>query len=92
MKTYSNLFGCSTFCVSDSENNRRNFHGLVDCDEELMEYLKNGEEIELSNVEDRILEVFKDNDVDLSDYTHCIKVGDEYYLTWESLTHGYASL
>lgn len=92
MKTYSNLFGCSTYCVSDSANNRCNFQGLVDCDEELMEYLQNEEEIELSDVEDRILEVFRNNGVDLSNYTHCIKVGDEYYLTWESLTQGYTNL
>ena len=86
MKTYNNLFGCNTYCVSDSENNKRNFHGLADCDEELMEYLKNGVEVKLSDIENRILDVFRDNGVDLSGYTHCIKMGDEYYLTWESLT------
>lgn len=45
--------------------------------------LKGGTEVELLDVEERILETFKDNDVNLGDYTHCIIVGDEYYLSWE---------
>lgn len=84
MKTLSNLIGCSTYCVSDSVNNRYNFHGLVECDDELIETLKGGgTEVELKDVEERILETFKDNDVNLNDYTHCIIVGDEYYLSWK---------
>ena len=83
MKTLSNLVGCSTYFASDSGNNRCNFHGLVECDDELIETLKGGTEVELKDVDSRILETFKDNDVNLGDYTHCIIVGDEYYLSWE---------
>mgnify|MGYP000755837197 FL=1 len=82
MKTLSNLIGCNTYWESDSENNRYNFHGLVECDDELIETLKGGTEVELKDVEERILETFKDNDVNLNDYTHCIIVGNEYYLSW----------
>jgi hypothetical protein len=83
MRTLSNLIGCSTYLVSDNISKRRNFHGLVECDDELIETLKGGTEVELKDVDSRILETFKDNDVNLSDYTHCIIVGDEYYLSWE---------
>lgn len=83
MKTLSNLIGCSTYLASDNMSNRRNFHGLVECDNELIETLKGGIEVELKDVDPRILETFEDNDVNLGDYTHCIIVGDEYYLSWE---------
>lgn len=72
MKTLSNLVGCSTYLASDNESNRFNFHGLVECDDELIETLKGGTEVELKDVNPRILETFKDNDVNLGDYTHCI--------------------
>lgn len=80
MKTLSNLLGCSTYLVSDNTGNRYNFHGLVECNDET---LKGGKEVELKDVDARILQTFRDNDVDLNDYTHCIIVGDEYYLSWE---------
>lgn len=83
MKTISSLIGCSTYLVSDSESNRFNYCGLVECSEELIESLKSGIEVEIESVNDRVLEVFEDNDVDLNDYTHCIILGDDYYLTWE---------
>lgn len=83
MKTLSNLVGCSTYGILDTPSNRRTFLGLVECDNELLDMLKGGTEVELQDVEERILETFKDNDVNLSDYTHCIIVGDEYYLSWE---------
>lgn len=83
MKTLSNLVGCSTYLVSDNTSNRCNFHGLVECNDELIETLKGGKEVELKDVDARILQTFRDNDVDLNDYTHCIIVGDEYYLSWE---------
>lgn len=83
MKTLSNLFGCSTYCLSDNASNRLTFHGLVECNDQLIEELKDGLEVELSDVEERVLNTFKDNDVDLNNYTHCIVVGNEFYLTWE---------
>lgn len=83
MKTYSNLFGCSTYGVLDSASYRHTFLGLVECNDKLMETLKSGIEIKLSDVEKEILEVFQNNGVNLDNYTHCIRVGNDFYLTWE---------
>lgn len=83
MKKLNNLIGCSTYLVSDAPNNRYTFFGLVECNDDLLDELKRGTEVELQDVDARILQTFRDNDVDLNDYTHCIIVGDEYYLSWE---------
>lgn len=48
-----------------------------------METLKSGIEIKLSDVEKEILEVFQNNGVNLDNYTHCIRVGNDFYLTWK---------
>lgn len=83
MKTYSNLWGCSTYAVLDSSDHRHTFLGLVECNDDTMEVLKNGIEIKLSDIEQDILDTFRDNDVDLNNFTHCIQVDDLYFLTWE---------
>ncbi len=83
MKTLSNLVGCSTYLVSDNTSNRCNFHGLVECNDDLLDELKCGTEVGLQDVNPRVLQTFRDNDVDLNEYTHCIIVGNDYYLSWE---------
>lgn len=79
----SNMLGCQTYCISDSPSNRYCFIGLIECNEKLIEVFKKGITVKLKYVEKRVLDTFTDNGVDLSNYTHCIIVKQDFYLAWQ---------
>lgn len=90
MKTLENLINEKTYQVIDQVSNRFNFCELVDIDEQLIEYSKNGTEFDLSEElpEDvkRAIDTMVENDVKIENFTGVVRFEDDdttyYLLTW----------
>ena len=78
----SNMFGCDTYCICDSSSNRHCFIGPIECNGKLIEEFRKGIIVKLKYVEKRVLDTFKENGVDLDNYTHCVIVKRNFYLAW----------
>ena len=78
----SNMLGCQTYCISDSPSNRYCFIGPIECNGKLIEEFRKGIIVKLKHVEKRVLDTFKENGVDLDNYTHCVIVKRNFYLAW----------
>ena len=78
----SNMFGCDTYCICDSSSNRYCFIGPIECNGKLIEEFRKGIIVKLKHVEKRVLDTFKENGVDLDNYTHCVIVTRNFYLAW----------
>lgn len=75
----SNMLGCQTYCISDSPSNRYCFIGPIECNGKLIEEFRKGIIVKLKHVEKRVLDTFKENGVDLDNYTHCVIVKRNFY-------------
>ena len=52
------------------------------CNGKLIEEFRKGIIVKLKHVEKRVLDTFKENGVDLDNYTHCVIVKRNFYLAW----------
>lgn len=85
----TDLIGNQTYQVIDEPNNRFNFIGLIEVDEELAENIEDGENYdlacELPEDVQRAVNVMAENDVTMSDFTGISVFEDGatfYTLTW----------
>lgn len=69
-------------CISDSPSNRYCFIGPIECNGKLIEEFRKGIIVKLKHVEKRVLDTFKENGVDLDNYTHRVIVKRNFYLAW----------
>jgi hypothetical protein len=58
------------------------FIGPIECNGKLIEEFRKGIIVKLKYVEKRVLDTFKENGVDLDNYTHCVIVKRNFYLAW----------